>query len=398
MPHAIPDFHGKKTCAIIVAAGRGHRFGKNDLKQYMKVDGEYVLKKALFPFISHPDINLIQVVIHPDDQHMYERATEGLQILPPVYGGRERQESVCAGLKAVEPYKPQYVLVHDAARPFVSLPLVQKVLKTLHHAPGAIPALPVTDTLKKGNKGLIEKTIDRDQIWAAQTPQGFHFTELLAAHTACQEQHSFDDAHIMEHAGYGPVVIVEGDPENRKITRPDDLSSDKPQQKDSMPCETRTGMGFDIHAFCEGNHVILCGINIPCAKSLSGHSDADVALHALCDALYGSIGANDIGDHFPPSDPQWKNSSSWVFVDHARDMIHKNKGRITNVDITIICEDPKIGPYRSAMREAVASRLRIDASRVNVKATTTERRGALGRKEGIAAQAVATISLPYQTA
>ena len=390
----------KEICAIVVAAGRGNRFGHTTPKQYEEIDGQYIIRKAISPFVHHPDIGHVQVVIHPDDQAIYEHATRDMPLPPPVYGAKERQGSVYAGLKALEPYNPKYVLIHDAARPFISTSLIQKIIDSLDSASGAVPALPMTDTLKEGQNGFIEKTLNRNHVWAAQTPQGFHFQNLLAAHTMYAGQDAFDDAHIMERAGYGPIALINGDIENRKVTYSSDISLAETSQERSTSqethlSETRTGIGFDVHAFCEGDSITLCGIKIPYTKSLNGHSDADVALHALCDALYGSIGASDIGEHFPPSDSHWKNAPSQIFVDHAQGMIRKKKGRITNVDITIICEDPKIGPYRSEMREAVASQLGLDVTRVNIKATTTEKRGALGRKEGIAAQAIATITLPY---
>ncbi|WP_334146324.1 2-C-methyl-D-erythritol 2,4-cyclodiphosphate synthase, partial [Hyphomicrobium sp.] len=320
------------------------------------------------------------------------------RLTPPVLGGRTRQESVRLGLKSLAEAAPDTVLIHDAARPLVTPDIVARVLAALEHHPGAIAAEPLADTLKRdAGDGLIGATIARAGLWKAQTPQGFHLGPILAAHARAAEagfHDATDDAAIAEWAGLA-VALVASSARNFKITTPEDMAMAEDLLRPAAPAlEPRTGSGFDVHAFCAGDHVWLAGVRIPHDRGLLGHSDADAPLHALTDALLGAIGDGDIGQHFPPSDPAWKGAASHLFVEDAARRIAARGGRITNVDLTILCEEPRIGPHRGAMRGAIAAMLGIDVARVAVKATTTERLGFTGRKEGIAALASATVLLP----
>ncbi|MBC8268254.1 MAG: bifunctional 2-C-methyl-D-erythritol 4-phosphate cytidylyltransferase/2-C-methyl-D-erythritol 2,4-cyclodiphosphate synthase [Rhodospirillaceae bacterium] len=380
--------------ALVVGAGRGHRFGSEVPKQYGHVGGYPVIWRTLAAFAGHPKITAVRAVIHPDDRNLYDAVIASGEIpnlLEPVFGGPSRQQSVCLGLESLVALNPELVLIHDAARPFVSGDTIERVIEALASSKGAIAALPVHDTLKSSAEGFVKTTVDRTGLWRAQTPQGFQFIDILEAHRSCPknspETELTDDAAVAEKAGMA-VELVAGNPDNIKITTMDDL---KLAEQNLTSMEYRTGMGFDVHRFCKGDQVTLCGVSIPHAFALDGHSDADVALHALTDALLGAIGAEDIGSHFPPGDGRWKDASSDQFLGHARNLISKQGGEIVNVDLTLICEDPKIGPHRQAMREAVATVLGIQQHRISVKATTTEQLGFTGRKEGIAAQAVATV-------
>lgn len=381
-----------KVAALIVAAGRGTRFGGGLAKQYRLLDGRPVLRHSLAILAAHPAVSAVRAVIHQDDRALYDTAASGLNVLDPVPGGAKRQESVRLGLESLESMGFDAVLVHDAARPFLSRALVSQVLDGLVDADGAVPGLPVADTLKRAAAdGAITATVPRDGLWRAQTPQGFRFQALLNAHRAAIGQALTDDAAVIEAAG-GRVRLVQGDEANRKITLPDDMAaSDGAAPALLLP---RVGFGFDVHGFVEGESVTLCGVEVPHTARLSGHSDADVALHALADALYGAVGAGDIGRHFPPSDMRWKGAPSALFLTHARDMVRALGGRIAHVDVTIICESPKVGPHRAAMVSRVADLLELPEERVSVKATTTEGLGFTGRREGIAAQAVTTVLMP----
>ncbi|NKD76444.1 bifunctional 2-C-methyl-D-erythritol 4-phosphate cytidylyltransferase/2-C-methyl-D-erythritol 2,4-cyclodiphosphate synthase [Haematospirillum sp. H1815] len=382
-----------KVYAIIVAAGRSNRFGGSVPKQYAMVNGQPVIRQSVCSFLNHPDIAGIQVVIHPDDEALYQKAVGDLPLCTPVFGGQERQDSVRNGLEALCKHTPDFVLIHDAARPFAGRNVIDAVLQALQFAPAAIPGTEVADTLKSVNSDcVVLHSISRKGLWRAQTPQGFHFMTILDAHRQCAGLSLTDDAALLEHLGKGPVRMVAGSAENYKITWSDDLDKSSPSPRVSM--ETRTGIGFDVHAFTTGNTLTLCGVSIPFSRKLSGHSDADVAMHALTDALYGCIGAGDIGVHFPPGKARWKDAPSRIFLEHACNLIRQQTGRITHVDITIICEEPKLGPYRQDMILSLARIMDIPESRVSIKATTTERLGFTGRKEGIAAQAIATALLP----
>jgi 2-C-methyl-D-erythritol 4-phosphate cytidylyltransferase/2-C-methyl-D-erythritol 2,4-cyclodiphosphate synthase len=381
-----------KTAALIVAAGRGQRFGGSLPKQYAALAGVPLLRHTLQAFARHPAVAQVRAVIHPDDRPLYDAAAAGLGLGEPVAGGRNRQESVLRGLESLAGAAPAEVLIHDGARPFVSPAIIDRVIAALAEHAGAIAALPVVDTLKQGDNGRIAGTRERAGLWAAQTPQGFRFAEILAAHRAAAGEELTDDAAVAERAGLA-VALVEGSRENMKVTSQDDLGTAERWLRGGQD-ETRVGQGFDVHAFGPGDHVTLCGLRIEHHAGLVGHSDADVGLHALTDAILGALGAGDIGNHFPPSDPQWKGADSGKFLVHARDLVTARGGRLLHLDVTVICEAPKIGPHRDAMVARIAGLLDLPAERVSVKATTTEKLGFTGRGEGIAAQAVATIALP----
>ena len=380
------------TVALIVAAGRGSRFGGNGPKQYAALDGRPLLRHSLERFRNHPGIGAVQAVIHADDHDLYARAAAGLDLPPPALGGASRQESVRRGLEHLAATAPARVLIHDAARPFADAGLIGRVLAALETAPGAIAALPVTDTLKRGTDGRISGTVPRDGLWRAQTPQGFHYDAILAAHRAAAGGAFTDDAAVAEHAGLA-VALVDGDAGNIKITTERDLVRAE-RWLAARQGETRVGQGFDVHRFGSGDHVMLCGVRIPHDAGLLGHSDADVGLHALTDAILGALGAGDIGSHFPPQEARWRDADSALFLRHAAEMVGARGGRIVHVDVTLICERPKVGPHRAAMVARIAEVLEIAAERVSVKATTTEGLGFTGRGEGIAAQAAATVRLP----
>ena len=381
------------TCiALIVAGGRGSRFGGPLPKQYAILGGQPVLRRTLDVFGATPGIDRIQVVVAAGDEDHYRAAVEGMDLPPPVAGGVSRQQSVLNGLESLVAHAPDLVAIHDAARPFVRVSDIIGCLEALRPGiDGAVLGVPLADTLKKvDDAGLLAGTVPRAGLWRAQTPQIFRFAKLLAAHRAAAAlaKHEAtaltDDAAVAEHAGLH-VVMVEGHDDNRKITTAGDMVS---------TMETRTAFGFDVHGFADGSQVMLGGIAIPHGQALAGHSDADVALHALTDALLGTIGAGDIGKHFPPSDPQWRGVSSDRFLRHAVDLVDAAGGRIVHLDLTLICEAPRIGPHRDAMVTSIARIAGVERDRVSVKATTTEGLGFTGRREGIAAQAVATVEVP----
>jgi len=376
------------TYALIVAAGRGHRSGQPGPKQYVALNGVPILRLTVDCFLSHPDIDGVLVVIHPDDETLYQQAIGGLTLLPPVFGGETRQQSVFKGLTSLVELSPDKVLIHDAARPFVSNVLISSVIAALEQADGALPALEMTDTVKQVAGDSIEGTIDRTTLRRAQTPQGFGFDKILQAHeNGTSGAEATDDSALAEQAGLN-VVTVPGDVANIKLTTAADF-----QSAQGLPKHIRVGTGFDVHRLGDGDGVTLCGVHIPHTCRLIGHSDADVALHALTDALLGAVAAGDIGRHFPPSDDKWKGAASHLFVEHAVSLVKEQGGEIGNVDITIICEAPKIGPHAAAMREKVAEILGISAAAVSVKATTTEKLGTTGDGMGIAAQALATVRI-----
>jgi 2-C-methyl-D-erythritol 4-phosphate cytidylyltransferase/2-C-methyl-D-erythritol 2,4-cyclodiphosphate synthase len=381
-----------RCVALVVAAGRGTRLGGEIPKQYLELDQRPILRHSLAAFAAHPAIGAVRAVIHPDDRDLYDKAAAGLSLLDPVPGGAARQDSVRLGLESLAGDPPDLVLIHDAARPFVANGLIDRVVAALAAHPGAIPALPVQDTLKKGEDGLVAATQDRTGLYRAQTPQGFRYNDILAAHRAAQGQELTDDAAVAERAGLA-VALVAGDEANVKITTPADLA--RAGRSFAGLRQIRTASGFDVHRFKQGgDHVMLLGVRIPHDQGLEGFSDADVALHALTDALLGTIGAGDIGLHFPPGDPRWKGAPSERFLAHAAQLIAARGGRISHVDITIICEKPKIGPERGRMIARLCEILGLESDQVSVKATTTEGLGFTGRREGIAAQAMATITIP----
>jgi 2-C-methyl-D-erythritol 4-phosphate cytidylyltransferase/2-C-methyl-D-erythritol 2,4-cyclodiphosphate synthase len=381
-----------KTAVVIVAAGLGTRAGGPIPKQYASLRGHPVLHHTLQTFLALAAIDAVQVVIGAGDHERYGEVApqRSAKLLPPVVGGASRQASVLAGLLALEPHAPEHVLIHDAVRPFVDAATIARVLTALAAAPGVVPAVPVADTLKRADAhGRVCSTVDRSGLWRAQTPQGFHFPMILAAHRAASGRTDLsDDAAVAEWAGH-PVTLVAGTVANRKLTTAEDLAQ---AQAGFLP-DVRTGMGFDVHRTAPGDHVWLCGIRIPHRHGLEGHSDADVALHALTDALLGSIGEGDIGEHFPPSDERWKGAASEIFLREAARRVRRRAGTILNVDVTILCEAPKIAPFREQMRARIAAILGIDLDRTAVKATTTEGLGFPGRGEGIAAMATATVGL-----
>ena len=381
-----------RTAALIVAAGRGTRLGAPLPKQYLTLGGVPVLRRTVEAFTRHPAVDRVRVVIHPDDRPLHDRALAGLAVLEPVAGGAARQDSVRNGLESLAALRPDRVLVHDAARPFASAELIGRILAALDEAPGAIAAIPLRDTVKRAAAGRVAATLDRASLWRAQTPQGFRFPEILAAPRAAAGSDLPDDAAVAERAGI-EVRLIEASEVNFKVTTSDDLDRAERLLAAGLG-DIRTGSGFDVHAFGPGDHVWLCGVRVPHAQGLVGHSDADVGLHALTDALLGAIAAGDIGMHFPPSDPQWRGAPSHRFLSHALELVRRAGGTVAHVDVTLICERPKVGPHRAAMTARIAEILGLDPGRVSVKATTTEKLGFTGRGEGIAAQAVATIRLP----
>jgi 2-C-methyl-D-erythritol 4-phosphate cytidylyltransferase/2-C-methyl-D-erythritol 2,4-cyclodiphosphate synthase len=378
--------------ALVVAAGRGSRFGGALPKQYLTLGGATVLRRAVAAFAQHPRVSGVQAVIRSEDRGLFDHAVAGLPILTPVAGGPTRQDSVRLGLEALAIHHPARVLIHDGARPFPDAALVDRVIDGLDRAPAAIPCLPLSDTIKRIEDGIIQETIDRSALWRAQTPQGFHFDAILMAHRAVIGRELTDDAAVAEAAGL-PPLLVGGNEGNIKVTTIEDLAAAE-RLIAGRQADVRVGQGFDVHAFGPGGHVRICGIAIPHEASLVGHSDADVGLHALTDAVLGAIGAGDIGMHFPPGDPRWRGASSDQFLRHAADLVGERGGAVAAIDVTIICERPKIGPHRAAMIERLAAILGIAPVRVSVKATTTDKLGFTGRGEGIAAQALATVRLP----
>ena len=380
------------TIALVVAGGRGSRLGADLPKQYLPLGGRPVLRHSIETFLAHPAVDGVQVVIHADDRARYDTAVTGLSLPTPLIGGATRQASVLAGLKGMAAMAPDRVLIHDAARPFVGNGVIDGVLAALDDNVGAIAALPQTDSLKRGEDGRIIEAVDRTVLWRAQTPQAFRYADILAAHRAAEGAEHTDDAAVAAAAGFA-VALVDGDEDNFKITSPNDLVRAE-RLLAQLLGDVRVGTGFDVHRFVDGDHVMLCGVRIPHVAALAGHSDADVGLHAITDALLGAIGAGDIGDHFPPSDPQWRGAPSDLFLRHAGEAVAARGGMVAHVDVTLICERPKIGPHRDAMARRIGEILTLPPARVSVKATTTERLGFLGRGEGIGAQAVATVRLP----
>lgn len=385
-----------KVIALVVAAGSGSRMGKDMPKQYLPLGGKTVLRHCLETFGRHPRISGVRVVINDALRDLYDSAVAGLDLMPPVAGGQKRQDSVRAGLESLAAEAPDLVLIHDAARPFIDAATIDRTIDVLAVHQGALVAVPVVDTLKRGAQDGVDTfsgvTVDRNGLWRAQTPQGFRFEQLLAAHRkAASGPEMTDDAAVAEAAGM-KVALVLGHENNFKITAPADLERAERLMSEQM--EYRTGNGFDVHRLIPGDGVIMCGVTIPYHQKLEGHSDADVGMHALTDAILGAIGAGDIGQHFPPSDPQWRGAASWKFLAHAAKLVADKGGRIAHCDITIICEKPKVGPHRAAMQAKLAEILDLTLDRVSVKATTTEQLGFTGRGEGVAAQATATVALP----
>ena len=387
----------QRTAVVLVAAGRGLRAGAGGPKQYREIGGVPVIYRAMEAFSRHADVFAVQPVLNPDDSAMFTAAVAGLKHEPPTHGGATRQASVLSGLEALVKHKPDIVLIHDAARPFVSEGLITRAIEAASHTGAAIPAIPVTDTIKlTGDGGNVEGTPDRARLRIAQTPQSFRFDVILEAHRrAAQDGRSdfTDDAAIAEWAGL-TVATFEGDVANMKLTTPEDFVREEARLAAQLG-DIRTGTGYDVHAFGDGDHLMLCGVRVPHTRGFLAHSDGDVGLHALVDAILGALADGDIGSHFPPSDSKWKGASSDQFLKYAIERVTARGGRIANLEVTMICERPKIGPLRDTMRARIAEISGVDISRVAVKATTSERLGFTGREEGIAATASATIRLPW---
>lgn len=385
MTAAAPD-DGADAVALVVAAGRGRRFGPGAPKQYRILGGRTVLERSLRVFLEHPAIDRVQAVIHRDDRALYDDATAGLDLPEPAFGGPTRQSSVRLGLEALAVRPPRRVAIHDAARPLVDADAVSRALAALDSHAGAVAATPVRDTLKRLAGETVVETVPRESLWRARTPQAFRFADILAAHRAVTETDLPDDAAVAERAGLS-VTAVECAADNLKIATEEDLAL----AERLLPRTLRVGSGFDVHRFGPGDGVTLCGVTIPHDRRLIGHSDADVALHAVADALLGAVAAGDIGALFPSGDPRWAGRDSAFFLRRSCEAVAAASGRVLHVDLTLICERPRIAPYRAAMRERLAALLRLPDGAVSVKATTTDGLGFAGRVEGIAAQATATV-------
>jgi 2-C-methyl-D-erythritol 4-phosphate cytidylyltransferase/2-C-methyl-D-erythritol 2,4-cyclodiphosphate synthase len=386
--------------ALIVAAGRGQRAGDGLPKQYRALPDRpntALVTASLAAFLHHDAIDFVAVVIHQNDIGLYQASVRDFvdnpKLLPPIIGGATRQQSVLLGLEGLAAQfadtPPKQVLVHDAARPYISNALISRCLLALGSAAGAVPALPVTDTLKRGDNGKIAETVSRDGLWQAQTPQAFTFAALLDAHRRAP-QGLTDDAAVAEFAGL-PIALVTGEAQNVKLTHEEDF------MPPALQVQPRTGFGYDVHRFADApsnSHIRLGGIDIAHTHQLVGHSDADVALHAVTDALLGALAQGDIGSHFPPSDDAHKDRDSADFLTHALLLADEAGARLTHIDVTLICQAPKIEPHREAMRQRLSELLRLPVAAISVKATTTEGLGFTGRGEGLAAQAVATVLMP----
>jgi 2-C-methyl-D-erythritol 4-phosphate cytidylyltransferase / 2-C-methyl-D-erythritol 2,4-cyclodiphosphate synthase len=389
---------GIRVAAVVVAAGRGTRSGLDYPKQYKVMGGRPMVHASLRAFAEHPAVDVVVPVIHPDDDARFAAAAQGLRLAAPVHGAATRQGSVRAGLRALARESPAIVLVHDAARPFTSRALIERAIVAAEKSGAAIPALPVTDTVKLVDReGRVEATLDRGALRTVQTPQAFNYAALIDAHQRAAQagREDFpDDAALVEWAGLR-VTVFEGEQGNIKMTTPEDFARIERDAQISLG-DVRTGIGYDIHAFDQGgDHVWLGGVKIPSAHKLQGHSDADVALHALTDAILGALADGDIGVHFPPSDEQWRGASSDRFLAFAVERVKRRGGAVGHLDVAIVCEAPKVNPHRDAMRARIAEIAGVTIDRVGVTATTNEKLGAIGKGEGIAAYATATVRLPW---
>jgi 2-C-methyl-D-erythritol 4-phosphate cytidylyltransferase / 2-C-methyl-D-erythritol 2,4-cyclodiphosphate synthase len=386
------------VAAIVVAAGRGLRAGGDVPKQYREVASQPVIRPSLAVIAEHRGISVVQPVIHPDDATLFVAAAAGLDLLPPVFGGATRQASVRAGLEALSARRPDLVLIHDAARPFASPALVTRAIAAAGKTGAAIPTIVIADTVKTVDaSGTVTGTIAREQLRIVQTPQAFDFAALIEAHRRAQAaglEDFTDDAALAEWAGL-KVTTFEGEAGNVKLTTAEDFVRAQAAQLAALS-DVRTGFGFDVHQFADGDHVWLGGLRIPHERGVTGHSDADVVLHALVDAILGALAEGDIGVHFPPSDPQWRGASSDRFLAFAVERLRARGGRIAHLDVTVVCEAPRIGPHRDAMRARIAQIAGLASERVAVKATTSEKLGFTGRGEGIVAFANATVRLPWR--
>lgn len=376
------------NAALIVAAGSGSRHGGDLPKQYQMLGGMPVLRHAVRAFLGHSAIGPLRIVIGPGHEALFAAAVGDLNLAPPILGGATRQESVRLGLESLITDSPDRVLIHDAARPLIDRDTIDRVIGALDAAPAAIAALPVVDSLRREAGGAV----DRSGLWQVQTPQGFDFGTILATHRSAAGGLATDDASLAELAGI-PIKLVEGAMSNLKITHAGDLTTASAFLAARLG-DIRTGSGFDVHRFTQGDHVMICGVRVPHSHALEGHSDADVGLHALTDAILGCVGLGDIGSHFPPTDPRWRGVDSAVFLRHAIQGVAERGGIVAHLDVTIICERPKVGPHRAAMVQRIAEIAGLRPDQVSVKATTTEGLGFTGRREGIAAQGIATVRLP----
>ncbi|MEO1090970.1 MAG: bifunctional 2-C-methyl-D-erythritol 4-phosphate cytidylyltransferase/2-C-methyl-D-erythritol 2,4-cyclodiphosphate synthase [Pseudomonadota bacterium] len=378
--------------AIVVGAGSGVRFGGDVPKQFRRLAGVPVFRRALRAFVDHPMIDGVVPVIGAADGVRYAETCADPRAMAAVTGGSSRAESVRNALHAIHERGPARVLIHDAARPLVSTRLIERVVRALDAHDAVVPGLAVRDTLKRVDDGLIEDTVDRNGLVAVQTPQGFDYQLLCRAHATDVADTATDDAMLVERLGV-PVHVVEGEFVNMKITDPPDLAHAARFLDDGV-LETRVGTGFDVHRLEPGDAIVLGGLTLASPARAIGHSDADVALHALTDALLGTLGDGDIGTLFPPSEDRWRGADSALFLREACHRVRARGGELRHLDLTILCERPKIGPHRDAMRARIAAIVELEVARVSVKATTTEQLGFTGRGEGIAAQAVATVGLP----
>jgi len=375
-----------RIAVLIVAAGKGARAATELPKQYECLAGQPMLRRTVEAFKDYP----VQVVIGRGQEDLAAKALAGLSLPAPVTGGATRQQSVRLGLEALAKDAPDFVLIHDAARPLVSRKVIEDVVQALEAgADGALPMVAASDTLRRRGADGHWSLVDRENLYRAQTPQGFAFAKILAAHRNHAGEEVTDDMALAELAGL-KVEMTQGEEKNIKVTRKEDFAL---AEKLMGSGDVRTATGYDVHKFTDGDHIMLCGLKVPHSHGLEGHSDADVGLHAITDALLGAIGEGDIGQHFPPTDDRWKGAASWKFLDHAAGLVRAKGGVINHVDVTIICERPKVGPHRDAMKARIAEILKIEPARVSVKATTTEGLGFTGRREGIAAQAIATVTL-----
>ena len=382
-----------RIAALIVAAGKGERAGGGVPKQYRNIAGRMVLSRSIDAMLSSPRITGVQVCIRKEDAELYAAAaTDDPRLRPPTIGGASRAETVRAGLEAMADDPPDFVLIHDAARPFVRPATLDAVIDALKEAPGAFAGTPVVDSLRVLEDGNYARPLPRDGVWRAETPQAFRFDDILSAHRSCADADATDDVEIARRAGLR-VVAVQSEGDNFKITAPEDFEKAE-RRLAAMLSDIRVGQGYDVHAFAPGDSVILCGVEIPHDRALKGHSDADVAMHALTDAIFGAIAEGDIGRWFPPTDPQWKGAASEIFLAKAVERVRARGGALANADVTIICERPKVGPHADAMVAELSRILDLAPDRINVKATTSERLGFTGREEGIAAMATATVRLP----
>lgn len=386
------------VAAVVVAAGRGHRAGSEVPKQYRTIAGEAVVRPALRAFLAHPEIDAVQPVIHADDEGLFRAATAGLRdLLPPVAGGATRQASVRAGLEALRAAAPDIVLIHDAARPFLTGALISRAIAAANEHGATVPAITVADTVKMIDEHeVVIETLDRGRLRIVQTPQAFAFDLIVDAHrraAAAGREDFTDDAALAEWAGHR-VTVFAGEASNVKLTTNDDLARAEALRLAAL-ADVRIGNGLDVHAFADGDHVMLGGVRIPHTRGATGHSDADVALHALVDAILGALAEGDIGVHFPPSDPQWRGASSDRFLAFACERVRARSGMIAHLDVTVVCEAPRVTPYRDAMRARIAAIADIPLGRVAIKATTSEKLGFTGRGEGIVAMATATVRLPW---